>query len=60
MKKLVVYLNVKDNEYVNLPVTKIEKTENVVFAYRDGEFIGMFDLGALEILYVSDYKGGAA
>ena len=41
--------------YANIEVNRIEKIEDVVFAYggADGnEFIGMFDLGAVTMLYL--------
>ena len=51
MKKLIVRWK---EEYCNLPVTKIERIGDVVEAYRGEEFVGLFDLGAVDALYVAD------
>ena len=56
MKHLIVKWN---TGYCNLAVTDIEKDGGVVWAYINGEFVGMFDLGAVDILYVSQ-EGGKA
>lgn len=40
--------------YCNIPVTTIAKEESIIYAFRDAEFVGMFDLGAVELLYVSE------
>lgn len=40
--------------YCNLPVTRIEKNECIVWAYNGDEFIGMFDLGAVDFLYKTE------
>lgn len=40
--------------YCNIPVSLIEKDGDIIFAYRDSQFIGMFDLRAMLLLYVSD------
>lgn len=54
MKHLIVKWN---DGYCNLPVTSIQKDGAIVYAFRDAEFVGMFDLGAVELLYVSDREG---
>jgi hypothetical protein len=51
MKNLIVRSN---GWWCNLSVTKIEKIDDVVFAYRDDEFIGMFSLGSIDALYLSE------
>lgn len=52
MKRLVVNWN---EGYCNLPITRIElREDSVVYAYNGDEFIGMFDLGAVSLLYVSE------
>lgn len=40
--------------YCNIPVTTITKEESIIYAFRDAVFVGMFDLGAVELLYVSE------
>ena len=48
--KIVVYYK---NGYVNLTGTHIEREENVIFAYNGDELIGFFDLGVVDMCYVS-------
>lgn len=55
MKRLVVKWG---TGFCNLAVTDIKKDGDIVWAYINGEFIGMFDLGAVDILYVSQEGGG--
>lgn len=54
MKRLIVKWR---DGYCNLPVSQITREDAVVYAFRDAEFVGMFDLGAVELLYVSDREG---
>jgi hypothetical protein len=51
----------------NLKVDAIERQDDVVFAYRkrDGEitasdFCGMFSLGSVDFLYITDERTGTA
>ena len=53
MKRLVV--KAKD-WYTNIGVTKVEKVGCVIFAYRDGEFVAMIDLGSVDVVYVSEER----
>ena len=48
----------------NIKVDTIEKQEDVAFAYREPqnsmtatEFVGCFDLGSVDFLYVTDERG---
>lgn len=51
MKRIVV----KGKDWhCNLAVTDVRREGDVVFAYRDGEFAGMWDLGAVNCLWVSE------
>lgn len=44
MKRIIV----KGKDWhCNIPVTKVVRDENIVFAYCGGEFVGMFDLGSV-------------
>lgn len=54
MKRLVVKWR---DGHCNLPITHIRREECVIEAYRDDEFVGMFDLGAVDMLYVTEVKG---
>ena len=49
--------------FCNIRVDAIEKNEDVIFAYKKPqggiaatEFVGMFDLGSVDFLYVTDEK----
>lgn len=37
--------------YANIAITRIEKIGDVVYAYDEDGFAGMFDLGAVDVLY---------
>lgn len=54
MKRLVVKFI--DGDYCNMRVTRIERSDSVVFAYENDDFIGMFDLGIVNCLYISEGK----
>lgn len=50
--------------YCNIKVDSIEKQEDVVLAYKcphgsmvATEFVGCFDLGSVDFLYVTDERG---
>lgn len=42
--------------YCNLPITQMVKDGAIVMAYNGGEFVGMFDLGAVDVLYKTEVK----
>lgn len=42
--------------HCNIPVTNVIRDENIVFAYYNGEFVGMFDLGVVDCIWVSEDK----
>lgn len=44
--------------FCNIPITHIEKDGSVVTAWNGEEFVGMFDLGAVDALYVSEMREG--
>lgn len=37
--------------YANIPITKIEKINQCVYSYNDNEFVAMFDLDEVDMLY---------
>lgn len=51
MKRLVVKWR---DSHCNLPITSIKRVGDVVEAYRGNEFIGMFDLGSVDALYITE------
>ena len=55
MKRLIVKWR---DGHCNIPVTHIQRVGDVVEAYRGDDFIGMFDLGSVDMLYISE--GGCA
>lgn len=51
MKRIIV----KGKDWhCNIPVTKVVRDENIVFAYCGSEFVGMFDLGSVNCIWVSE------
>ena len=50
MDRIRLIVRFGGGEYVNVPVTRIEREENVVFAYLGDTFVGFFDLGGVEAL----------
>ena len=53
MKRLIVRWR---DGYCNLPVTHIKREDAIVEAFRGEEFVGFFDLGAIDVLYISDQE----
>lgn len=53
--KFRVVVKWKDG-YANIEATRMEKEEDVVFIYNGNDFAGMFDLGAVEMIYRSGGK----
>ena len=51
MKRLIVK---QGDWYANIPVDKIERDDNLIFAYKDKAFCGMFDLGSVDMLYTTE------
>ena len=51
MKRLVVRWK---DAHCNMPVTHIIRVGDVVEAYRGEDFVGMFDLGSVDALYITD------
>ena len=45
-----------DGEYVNIPVSRIERDDCIVCAYRGDELVGIIDLGFVHLLYISERK----
>lgn len=53
MKRIIV----KGRDWhANIPVTEVRREENVVVAERDGAFVGWFDLGSVDCIWVSSGK----
>lgn len=40
--------------HCNLAVTDVKREDGLVFAYKDGEFVGMWDLGSVDCIWVSE------
>ena len=45
------------NWYCNLSFDEKVDDENTVRVYRDGNLVGFFDLGAVDVLYITETKG---
>ena len=60
-KRLMVYFHDKQidrDKTLCLPVTEIRLEESIVYAYNGESFVGMFDLSAVDMLYVNEVKRG--
>lgn len=57
MKKLIVKWR---DSHCNITITHIQRVGDVVEAYRGKEFVGLFDLGSVDALYVSEGGGNNA
>ena len=42
--------------YCNIPVTRTERTGDIVEAYYGDLFVGMFDLAAVNVLYITGWE----
>lgn len=55
MKKLVVRTK---EWYCNIPADYLEENEGMVRAYLNGNLVGVFDLGVIDVIYLSVKDGG--
>lgn len=55
MKRLIVYFTGIDR-FANIVVDRVTKDDSFVYAYNDNELVGMFDIGAIMVLYVSEFQ----
>lgn len=53
MMRLIVYLNGVDS-FVNIAADSVQKDESHVYAYKGKELVGIFDLGMVSVLYLSE------
>ena len=42
--------------YCNLPVTEVKREDELIFAYKDDALVGIFDVGGIVALWVSEEK----
>lgn len=42
--------------YCNITFHEMEISENVIFLYRDGKLVGQFDMGFVDLWYVTEEK----
>lgn len=42
--------------YCNIPIMRIERDGSVVYAYLGDKFAGMFDLGSVDVLYITETR----
>ena len=54
--KLIVYLHSVES-FVNINADQIEKDESFIMAYNNGKLVGMFDIGTIMAMYLSEKKG---
>ena len=48
-----MYLNGVDS-FVNIAADSVQKDESHVYAYKGKELVGIFDLGMVSVLYLSE------
>lgn len=53
MMRLIVYLNGVDG-FINIAADRVERDDTFVIAYKGEQVVGMFDLGAVMALYLSE------
>lgn len=51
MKRVVVKWK---SGFANVEATRMVKEESVVYVYNGEEFVGMFDLGSVDAIYISE------
>ncbi len=51
MKRCIVE---KDKGYVNIPADRLEREDDVVFVYDGDKLTGMFSLGSITCIYLSE------
>lgn len=54
--KLIVYLHGIDG-FVNINADRITKDETFVYAFKDDQLVGIFDIGTIMTCYLSEKKG---
>ena len=54
MKRLIVLFG-KESKYINMPADRIEEREGFIYAYCGSELIGVFDIGSIDMIYVTPY-----
>lgn len=55
--KLIVYIHGLDS-FVNISADRIEKDESFVYAFKDDQLVGIFDIGTIMTCYLSEKKDG--
>lgn len=53
--KLIVYIHGIDG-FVNIPADRITKDDTFVYAFKDDQLVGMFDIGTVMTMYLSEKK----
>lgn len=52
--RLIVYVHGMDNCFVNIEADRVERDDVFVTAYRNNQVVGMFDIGSVMMLYLSE------
>jgi len=55
MKRFIAFW-LKGTNYCNVPFQSMNLVENVIFLYRDGIVVGQFDMGFVDLWYVTEEK----
>lgn len=56
MKRCLVRFN--KGESCNIEADMLCREEGIVFAYKNTELVGAFDLGCVDVIFLSEQKGG--
>lgn len=50
-------VQLRSDNYVNIPITDLEIVEDIIYAYNgQGNLVGFFDMGYIDALWISEYK----
>lgn len=53
MMRLIVYLNGVEG-FINIAADRVERENEFIIAYRAEKIVGMFDIGAVMAMYLSE------
>lgn len=55
MKRCVVKYN--KNEFCNIEATMLSREDSIVFVHKGTELVGVFDLGYVDAIWLTEKKG---
>ena len=42
--------------FLNIPADRMEREDSIIFVYKDGNLVAMFDIGMLDSIWLSEVK----